>query len=1145
VPENAGAAARLEALRRQPIDRFFGRRRYGDWLREAVASPLAKSLFEAEDHPPQPFTDRIAFHRTLTVVPGPRDDIAFVVRMLTRALFLEGGLSKRLREAAEGLSIATLNLADGIAARAHLRPYLKPFPPGDIVIPPTEDLARLADALLWTQGDLLRLGPAAPAALGTLAQLRAAPLEKVGGAWLVTAPDDLLPSLAEALVSLFRSGGKFEELERRYDEAVFANATQSLLRMGFEATAIATSSGDLEASSRLFIGPYGSRIHLLGVRNQLEIVAARDGEGVPFMPLATLPTASHVGPEDLLLTVGQPFSDPYFEGRAGSEGPWELGIAAADLEVISHMHEGEDGRLVRFARAANLARTRVELIRYSTLDEYQEFALNAESFPWDEQLDEQNAVVFLAPGTAMPFRLACAMSLDRHALPWPQGGTVEGSRRYFGDEVPIYAMTFGGPVVGRCVIVGDRSVWVTASRPGIGMPRQAWIEDATGMVEAAAYWTWQVTARSPEDFDRLADPMTIEIVIPDEGLKTVIFGAPSASGIEVRHLARDHLEIRFRGAIQTVGPTNEGDQALARALLVGLSRATGRMLDGEAAGEVVAELAGPPTRKFIAPIDLAWNSLIADADVPPLRRLSSADIDQWRDPLGAALLRRGWHPADISTSDDGSRVLRDAASEVMDLLGSRIAEHGPSLLRELVRQVESAYRTEAVARFNYTAFAAAFGAGSRIAHVAGADLLAADNPSQALRFLIEYTVAVPPTGSRAVDSAGLDSLMAGASLLIELGLSADAKQFFLPESPVSIGPSGRLKYGADLREGMDRFNAGFRRKAFESAESRHGEHWAPLDPTPSDLTDLRSIGDAYAAEFGFTLEAHGQFLNAALLFADELGPSVAEADRATFVGALASTLGWSEARVSEVLEALTLGTRASFSEVPPGYAISDIYPWRFNRALSYVRRPFLATPSGSILFGTRHVYRSGLYLFGVVASGRYRARSLQMQQLQGRIAGQESAAFVGAVLDTCRNRGLETRSGIKRMAGQRIAVDGKDLGDIDVLAFNRATSTLWLIECKALEVARTPWELHNEMRKLTAAGGAVDRHLRRLEWVLANGAAVAKDIGAGDQPYAVQAVIVTPFGAMAKEFDRPELEILSFEDLGPTVALAGLPRARR
>lgn len=326
----------------------------------------------------------------------------------------------------------------------------------------------------------------------------------------------------------------------------------------------------------------------------------------------------------------------------------------------------------------------------------------------------------------------------------------------------------------------------------------------------------------------------------------------------------------------------------------------------------------------------------------------------------------------------------------------------------------------------------------------------------------------------------------------------------------------------------------FAERRWNSSEVRHAEHWAPSEPPPPDLTDLPAIDDAYTAEFGLTLEEHARFLNAALLFADELGPSVAEADRATLVAALASTLGWSEPRVSEVLASLTLGPRTAFSEVPAGTAVSDVYPWRFNRALSYVRRPFLATPWDTILFGTRHLYRTGLYLSGLVASGRYQARSREMQRLQGQIASQDSAAFVREVARDCRDRGLEVQLGVKRMAGQRIAVDGMDLGDIDVLAFNRTTSTLWLVECKAFEVARTPWELHSEIRKLVAPGGAVDRHLRRRDWIITNHAAVADAINA--DRYSIEAVLVTPFGALATEFGIPQMQIISLEELGPLVS---------
>jgi hypothetical protein len=46
-----------------------------------------------------------------------------------------------------------------------------------------------------------------------------------------------------------------------------------------------------------------------------------------------------------------------------------------------------------------------------------------------------------------------------------------------------------------------------------------------------------------------------------------------------------------------------------------------------------------------------------------------------------------------------------------------------------------------------------------------------------------------------------------------------------------------------------------------------------------------------------------------------------------------------------------------------------------------------------------------------------------------------------------------------------------DLGDIDVLCAERAKRTLWVVECKSLAMARTPYEMAMHLQELTVGDG--------------------------------------------------------------------------
>ena len=58
-------------------------------------------------------------------------------------------------------------------------------------------------------------------------------------------------------------------------------------------------------------------------------------------------------------------------------------------------------------------------------------------------------------------------------------------------------------------------------------------------------------------------------------------------------------------------------------------------------------------------------------------------------------------------------------------------------------------------------------------------------------------------------------------------------------------------------------------------------------------------------------------------------------------------------------------------------------------------------------------------------------------------------------------------------------IDGRDLGDIDVLAGDRSTRTLWVVECIDLSQALTPAEVVDEMTE--HFGESEDSSVARVE----------------------------------------------------------------
>jgi hypothetical protein len=109
--------------------------------------------------------------------------------------------------------------------------------------------------------------------------------------------------------------------------------------------------------------------------------------------------------------------------------------------------------------------------------------------------------------------------------------------------------------------------------------------------------------------------------------------------------------------------------------------------------------------------------------------------------------------------------------------------------------------------------------------------------------------------------------------------------------------------------------------------------------------------------------------------------------------------------------------------------------------------------------------------------------------------------------------------------------DGVDLGDIDILAFDPSSQSLYIIEAKALIVARTPRELQNEVSNIhVGEHSAVERLRGRYEWVLQNYQEVLESLNLTVTDITVVPLIVIDADLVSARFESP-FDIVTLDSL--------------
>lgn len=529
------------------------------------------------------------------------------------------------------------------------------------------------------------------------------------------------------------------------------------------------------------------------------------------------------------------------------------------------------------------------------------------------------------------------------------------------------------------------------------------------------------------------------------------------------------------------------------------------------------------------------------------------ELGEWlRDPSGADL------PVGPLKGGARSEVLNRAVGHLFVLMETEVARYDQqSLLEYLVAQNEALTHFAKHNSRMLRSRLACFGAGAETTKELVRHRSENATAQRANRFLIEYVAAQPPLGGLRPTAQGYHRLLGVAQEVIERGTASDFLYYGLADFDVSILKSGRLGMSRD--QPVDKAIKTYA-EAASAREIRAATHPPPDNVKVAPGSDMvNESADAMRSEYGFTLADLCEVCGALL----DLGTAdqVTRIDRVDALAYAATSRNLDPGVADTVLKAITLTARDSFLAIG-----SDAHPWRFNRNMSYVRRP-LILQGDQLVFGFRSVFNTGPYWFSCLTSGRLQAnaKSQVMKAYISEARGGINDGCAADVAERLRRFGLTTELSVRKIGGVRIAdPDGLDLGDIDILAWHPESRTVLAVEAKDFEIARTPAEMSHEIAKLfkgkegkegeKVERSTVDKHARRVDWLSANIGPVLTHVGADASPgdSTVVGVVVTSDPLVTPLVESSALPVIAFDDLDldvlgldPTPARThGRPRRR-
>ena len=352
------------------------------------------------------------------------------------------------------------------------------------------------------------------------------------------------------------------------------------------------------------------------------------------------------------------------------------------------------------------------------------------------------------------------------------------------------------------------------------------------------------------------------------------------------------------------------------------------------------------------------------------------------------------------------------------------------------------------------------------------------------------------------------SMLAEISVMIQLAEYRDAIANGLVEVNLTIHPNGQIEFSDSFREEVmqpyltSRVDDGIHHQA-ESYGDRFDD--SPREGIRYDDSKktLEKFERAFVAEYGFGLASLNKMISVFSEFAIKTRRAHGAIDEALLIQILRNGVGFNDKQIGRVFEKFVLPLRANWNKnLPKGCEINDVLPWRFFRGLSVLVRPIVEISRSPRKFAVSvtHLNRWRTYLVQSISYGELPDRifeSTEMKTYLGDLAQKEGLEFEQRVAAEFIKFGMSARQGVKMRELGKTDADPSD--DIDVIAWDHGSKSIFVVECKnlkrALTVAQAIQQLEGFRGDPDNSKDYLTKHLFRVEWLVKNPRKVSQVTG--------------------------------------------------
>ena len=392
-------------------------------------------------------------------------------------------------------------------------------------------------------------------------------------------------------------------------------------------------------------------------------------------------------------------------------------------------------------------------------------------------------------------------------------------------------------------------------------------------------------------------------------------------------------------------------------------------------------------------------------------------------------------------------------------------------------------------------------------------------------------MAEPYYGNKQINDDEIDFLVALVDELIFLGTTKDLINFDLDNPVMGKLNSGRLGISKDYYEKINDFSLEVKKDDhFEQIESYNNK-----DETSERNDDYYdNLDSVFKDEFGIELFKLRALMVELASFCFEKGNSYLNLHYDEFIAILKNEFKLDEIEINSILNHFVLDSRGNFGMPPKGFDYPDIFPWRYNRKLSYMSKPFLKIKDNNgdikIIYSARHLVSSidnffALFLNGgLKISSSYKQINILLSQ-RNNIKGKQFRNDVCAWLT--KNTELDV---IQHEFKIPVKGNKKNYGDVDILAFDKHNKKILSIECKNTKQAKIIYEFQRDAKNYI--NKQLPKHNERTKWLTDNLTFLSDKFNYDLSDFKVEPYLISSFKLPLKLVQNIEnVSIFSFNEI--------------